>query len=67
MRRRQINVSLEKSPKDPLDELEPKMTTDEKLQVVERLGTGLIVLYAAKVSIDAVGTIAVNLALKGIK
>ena len=67
MKRRQIAVSLEKSPKDPLDELEPKMSTDEKLQVVERLGRFAVIAYAAKVAIDVAGTIAVNVALKGIK
>ncbi len=64
---RQISVKLEKSPKDPMDVLEEKMTTEEKLQIVERLGKLALLGYAAKVAIDAAGTIAVNVALKGVK
>lgn len=66
-RNKQVTLKVEKSPKDPLDELEPKMTTEEKLVLVERLGKFALLCYAAKVGIDAAGTIAVNVALKGVK
>lgn len=67
MRRRQINVSLEKAPKTTFEVTEPKMTLDEKLDVAERVATLGLMLYAGKVAVDAVGTIAVHIALKGIK
>lgn len=67
VKRRQITVNLEKAPKDPLDELEPKMSLEEKKQVIYEFATLGFMLYAGKVAVDAVGTIAVNVALKGIK
>ena len=64
-RNKQVTLKVEKSPKDPLEDLEPKMTAEEKIAVVERIGKFALLCYAAKVGIDAAGTIAVNVALKG--
>lgn len=66
-RDRQISVKLEKSPKDPLDELEPKMSTEEKVKLVKELGTFAATLYFFKVGTDAMFTIIVNAAAKGLK
>jgi hypothetical protein len=66
-RERQISVKLEKTPKDPLDDLEPKMSIEEKQQVIYDFAILGLMLYAGKVAVDATGTIIVHAALKGLK
>ena len=69
MKNRKVVVSLEKTPKDPLDVLdeEPKLTTEQKVDLVKEIGCFAAGLYFFKVGTDAFFTVLVQAAAKGLK